>query len=267
MTHAILHPGHFAVLTGFAHSNVLLALDYDGTLAPLTSSPEAAVMRPETRRLLTEVARLYPCIVISGRSLDDLATRLDGIPLWFLFGNHGIEPTRVDASHAHTVREWVDLLQERLPSDLGVTLEDKVHSITLHYRHAPDKHRALEAIDAAVSDLRDARALGGADAVSVLPAGGADKGQALQQARQQFACDTAIYVGDDGTDETAFESDSSSRLLAIRIGAASHSRARYHLNSQEEMDEFLRALIDARSSGAGGRATEAGRARGVSGGG
>ena len=249
MTHAILSKGHLPVLSGFALSNVLLALDYDGTLAPIAPTPRGARMRAETRRLLTAVANLYPCVVISGRALDDLSRRLDGIPLWYLFGNHGLEPAAATTPHTAAVQEWVQRLRQQLPPELGVEVEDKTHTLTIHYRHAPDKHRARAAIDKALDSIPEARALGGSEAVSVLPAGGADKGVALQQARRQFACDTAIYVGDDDTDETAFGSDRESRLLAIRIGPADGSHARYHLESQAEMDAFLQALIDFRKTG------------------
>src|SRR5262245_22056428 len=71
------------LLAGFAHSNVLLAFDYDGTLAPIAPTPDAAQMRRDTRQLLTQVARLYPCIVISGRALDDLTRRFSRIPVWY----------------------------------------------------------------------------------------------------------------------------------------------------------------------------------------
>lgn len=249
MTRAILAKEHLKVLSEFALSNVLLALDYDGTLAPIAPTPGGARMRAKTRRLLSVVARLYPCIVISGRALDDLSKRLDGIPLWYLFGNHGLEPTSAKAPYTAAVQEWVARLRRLLPPELGVTVEDKIHSLTIHYRHAPDKHRARMAIDRALDTIPDARALGGSEAVSVLPAVGTDKGVALQQARRQFACDTAIYIGDDDTDETAFRSDSEGRLLAIRIGAARESHARYHLRAQLEMDELLQTLIDLRQTG------------------
>ena len=248
MTRAILAKDHLSTLSEFALSNVLLALDYDGTLAPIAPTPRSARMRAETRRLLTAVARLYPCVVISGRALDDLSRRLGDIPLWYIFGNHGLEPAPAGAPHTALVQEWAGRLQALLSGEPGVSVEDKTHTLTIHYRHAPDKHRARTAIDKALDSIPEARALGGSEAVSVLPAGGADKGVALQQARRQFACDTAIYVGDDDTDETAFGSDSAGRLLAIRIGAVRHSQAQYHLHSQLEMDDLLKALIDFRQT-------------------
>ncbi len=247
MTHSILDEEHGHVLAGFALANVLLALDYDGTLAPIAPEPDEASMRAETRALLIDVAHLYPCIVISGRALDDVAGRVHGVPLWHVFGNHGLEPAPPEVPYAALVHSWVSRLQEVLPALPGVTVEDKKHSITLHYRHAADKARALDAITQAVRQLPEARPLGGTDAVSVLPPGGTDKGTALQQARRRFACDTAIYVGDDDTDETAFASDTATRLLGIRVGVAPDSHARFHLPSQEDIDGFLQMLIALRT--------------------
>ena len=58
--------------------------------------------------------------------------------------------------------------------------------------------------------LDGARWLNGTMAISVLPASGLHKGTALQSARKALGCDCALYVGDDGTDEDAFASDTPS---------------------------------------------------------
>jgi trehalose-6-phosphatase len=70
---------------------------------------------------------------------------------------------------------------------------------------------------------------------------------ALQQACRWFACDSAIYVGDDATDEDAFSSTYPERLLTIRVGAATDSRARFHLDGQDEIDSLLEILVDVRT--------------------
>jgi trehalose 6-phosphate phosphatase len=56
-------------------------------------------------------------------------------------------------------------------------------------------------------------------------------------------CETAIYLGDDQTDEDAFAAGSPERLLPIRIGRMRGSHARYWLKSQIEVDAFLQALV------------------------
>jgi trehalose 6-phosphate phosphatase len=243
----ILADNHRALLAGFAHENVLLAFDYDGTLVPIARTPESARMRDTTRQLLTRAARLYPCVIISGRALDDLSDRLEGVPVWYLFGNHGLEPPPPGGASPTPARAWAEQLQHQLPDDPGIMIEDKRYSLTIHYRNARDKRRAVEAIDRVVAQLPDARALGGAEAVSLLPRGGANKGVALQQACRWFACDSAIYVGDDATDEDAFSSTFPEKLLPIRVGAADDSHARYHLGHQEEIDELLQVLVDIRT--------------------
>lgn len=239
----ILAARNRATLAAFAASNVLLAFDYDGTLAPIASTPSRARLPVTTRRLLTSIAHCYPCVVISGRRLDDVMKRLEGIPIWYVFGNFGHEP----APHGHRpltgVGDWARRLTERLPTHRGLVIEEKAYSVTIHYRHVRDKRRALAAIEHAVSELPDARAIGGTQALTLLPRGGPDKGVALQQARRLFHCDKALYIGDDDTDEDAFASAPPDRLLAIRVGTKRTSAARYRLKRQADMDRLLRTLL------------------------
>jgi trehalose 6-phosphate phosphatase len=239
----ILARRHFPVLAAFASANVLLAFDYDGTLTPIVSRPDRARVRPRTRRLLTEIARRYPCAVISGRRLDDVTPRLKNIPVWHVFGNFGHEPADGNAAPPAQVQEWVRTLTEQLGTHRQVVIEAKQYSVTVHYRHVRNKRRLLEALHRAVASLTDARVLQSPQAVTLLPRGGPDKGVALQQARRLFACDAAIYIGDDETDEDAFTSDGPDRLLSVRIGRARGSAARYSLKRQSHIDDLLATLL------------------------
>jgi trehalose 6-phosphate phosphatase len=261
----ILAARNRATLAAFAAANVLLAFDYDGTLAPIAPTPARARMRTTTRQLLTRIAQRYPCVVISGRRLDDVAKRLEGIPIWYVFGNFGHEP----APHGHRpptrVGDWARRLTERLPTHRGLVIEEKAYSVTIHYRHVSDKRRAIAAIEDAVSDIPDARSIGGTQALTLLPRGGPDKGVALQQARRLFHCDKALYIGDDDTDEDAFASAPPDRLLAIRVGTKRISAARYRLPRQAQIDRLLRTLLALRSAGSArsrGRGDEPGPRKG-----
>ena len=244
----IFTPANLRALAGFASSNVLLAFDYDGTLAPIAPTPEGARMRAATRRWLTRVAQRYPCVVISGRPLEDLEKRLDSIPVWYLFGNHGFEPHAGSDEHAARARDWADRLSEQLPLEDGLIIEHKKYSVTVHYRRVRDKERVMKAIVDAVRQLPDVRAVGGAQALNLLPSGGANKGVALQQARAMFACHTVIYVGDDDTDEDAFASAPPDRLLSIRVGSRGPSRAKYRLRTQRDIDLLLQHLLHFRAT-------------------
>ena len=240
-------------LAQFASSNVLLAFDYDGTLAPITAYPERARMRERTRRLLVAAAIRYPCVVISGRGWSDVAPRLDGIPLRRVYGNHGLEPWAENAGHAAAVRQWIDRL-DHLRTYPGLSIEDKTYSVAIHYRRVRQKRVVRRAIEAAVRRLRGARIVGGKEAVNLVPASAPDKGAALEHARRLLACDCSIYVGDDETDEDAFTAAPADRLLAVHVGRGRNSRAHYHLGEQADIDSLLRVLVAARplQNGRGG---------------
>src|SRR4029078_9074518 len=132
----ILAKHHLPTLRDLATSNVLVAFDYDGTLAPISSTPDRAPMPARTRRLLGAVAARYPCIVISGRARSDLVKWLSSVPVWHLSGNHGLEPWAEDATSAARVTRWERQLSHRLQRHAGVTVENKTYSLTVQYRHA-----------------------------------------------------------------------------------------------------------------------------------
>ena len=245
VTEPILAPSNQRTLAGFAVSNVLVAFDYDGTLAPIAPRPEDAHMRPGTRALLTSVARAYPTVVISGRALADITAMLNNVPLWYVYGNHGLEPASGRRDRDPDTGAWVAQLSAHLPAELGVRIENKKYTVTLHFRGVPDRDRAVAAIETAVDALPDVSILRGKEAINLLPRDCGNKGVALAQARDIFACHHAIYVGDEETDEAAFATGGE-RTLAIRVEPSERSRAKYHIGSQLDIDIFLRTLLEFR---------------------
>jgi trehalose 6-phosphate phosphatase len=230
-------------LDRFARTGLLVAFDYDGTLAPIVERPSLAHPRASTLRLLRQVARRYPCVVISGRMRADVAKRLRNIPMAEVSGNHGIEPWFAKPIYARQVRRWVDILQQALSSHRGVLVENKLYSVSVHYRQAEHKVLACKAIDAIAPQLRGARRINGKRVVNFLPRTAHGKGEALERARRMLGCETALYIGDDDTDEEAFGLDVNGWLLGVRVGPAKRSHARFVLRDQEEIDELLRELI------------------------
>ncbi|MBI4512150.1 MAG: trehalose-phosphatase [Deltaproteobacteria bacterium] len=242
----ILSHANLEILEQFAWSNVLLAFDYDGTLAPIVENPEHADMRKTTRRLLGELARIYPCVVISGRAQADVNRWLQGVGIEDAIGNHGVEPWKATTRMRDDVRTWLPVLHGALAHLKGVTIEDKDFSLAIHYRHSREKKKARRAILEAASRLGDVRIIGGKQVINLVPKGAPHKGMALERERERLGCDTAIYVGDDETDEDVFALDEPGRLLTIRVGAKRGSAASYYIPRQAEVDELLRVLIGTR---------------------
>jgi trehalose 6-phosphate phosphatase len=234
------------VLQQFAWSNVLVAFDYDGTLAPIVRDPEKAAIRTKTRRLLGEVALLYPCIVVSGRARGDARRFLRGIPLKQIVGNHGIEPWQATRPIIDEVARWAPLLRRWLSPYKGVRIENKTYSVAVHYRQSREKKKARGAIRAAAAALGSIRLVGGKQVVNILPEGAPHKGVALEKERDRLRRDTAIYVGDDETDEDVFGLDQPGRLLTIRVGPKKGSQASYYVKNQAAVDGLLAALVSLR---------------------
>jgi trehalose 6-phosphate phosphatase len=239
----ILSDQQAGVLAQFLRQRVLLAFDFDGTLAPLVPEPSAAAVPPARRRLLAVVAGLRPCVVISGRARPDLVPRLAGIPLRAVLGNHGIEPVRYPRRIRRRVETWQALLMAGLPPIPGVVIEDKHVSLALHYRQARRHAEARRILVEAAQRLPDSRVMEGKLVVNVLPARTGDKGTALADLRRRWRCRAAIYVGDDDNDEDVFALATQGWLLGIRVGRSRLSQARYYLAGQPALDELLARML------------------------
>jgi trehalose 6-phosphate phosphatase len=234
------------VLKAFVNTNVVVALDYDGTLAPIVQDPEAARMRQSTLDLLRDLTTRYRVIVISGRAQPDALRKLRGTGVFEVIGNHGMEPRHTSGRYIQAVKRWLPAINARVARLPGVTVEDKIFSVAVHYRHAPEKKSARAAILELASALGPVRVVGGKQVVNILPEGAPHKGTALARERERLRCDTAIYVGDDETDEDVFALDEPERLLTIRVGPKKSSAARYFIPDQKAIDGLLRTLVDLR---------------------
>jgi trehalose 6-phosphate phosphatase len=238
------------LLEQFAWSNVLLAFDYDGTLAPIAEDPERAFMRPTTRELLQKISRRYPCIIISGRAQDDALRKLRGTGVYEVVGNHGLEPRHATSRLLDQVQRWLPVIEPAVEGHKGVVIENKLFSLAIHYRRSREKKKARAAILDAARLLEDVRIIGGKMVVNLLPAHAPHKGIALERERDRLGCDTAIYVGDDETDEDVFVLDQPGRLLTIRVGAKRGSMADYCIRDQSRIEDVLRVLLDVRAGNA-----------------
>lgn len=245
----VLAESERAMLTRVARSEVLLGFDFDGTLAPIVGDPDAAWMREGTRACLATVASRYPVVVISGRALDDLRPRLEGVALRAIVGNHGVESDEDAERFLGLVRRWSATLQATLGGLEGVLLEDKGYSLSVHYRHAPAPTESRVAIAERLATLEGARVVEGKMVFNVVPDGAAHKGDAMVRLRRDLGAELAMFVGDDVTDEDVFGADEPGRLLSVRVGRSARSQATHCLDTQGEIDALLGVLAELRAPG------------------
>jgi trehalose 6-phosphate phosphatase len=242
--HYLLSRATRSILRRLAQERTLCAFDFDGTLSPIVEHPGQAVMGSQTRVLLGRLAKLYPCIVVSGRGRADLLGMLKGVKVARVIGNHGAEPEATTPKPQRRMERWKASLELELGALPGVWVEDKGLSLSVHYRQSPQKAEARRRILAATRTLDQVRVVGGKQVVNLLVNQAPDKGVALAAERDRMRCNWVLYVGDDDNDEDAFALDGN--IVPVRIGCKQRSHARYYLRTQAEIDKLLELLVSAR---------------------
>ncbi len=233
-----------AALLRFSGTGTLLAFDYDGTLASIADHPDAAHMRASTRRLMKKIVRLYPSIVITGRTRRDLRQFLTGIRPIAVVGNHGLEAVgRTPRRFVERVKHWRYQLAGRLDPIPGMVIEDKRHSLSVHYRQCKTPAAVGKAVMKAALELEGVRLIGGKSVLNLLPKEAPHKGSALLSVMKHRGCRRAIYIGDDDTDEDVFAIAKPDRIFSVRVGRRHDSQAQFYLRDQSEMDRLLKLLL------------------------
>jgi trehalose 6-phosphate phosphatase len=248
----LLAPRYRPVLTAAAREPVLLAFDFDGTLAPIVFDPRTAAMRDTTRALLKRVARRYSVAVLSGRSRADLLPRVANIPLVDVVGNHGMEWAEGVAPEADRLKRWEPRIERALERALegidGAWLEDKGASLTVHYRGARHPKEVERAVRRALVKLNaPVRAMHGKCSVNIVPVHSPTKGTALARLMEKHGATGAFFAGDDVTDEDAFALAGREPVVTVRIRHSKKSKAEYFVKSQCDIDKVLQLLLDARA--------------------
>ena len=242
----ILMAAHLHVLRELAWSNALLAFDYDGTLAPIVADSGAAHMRARTRGLLERLSAAYRVIVISGRASSDALEDVRGLGCCEVVGIHALPPDEHALGQVSEVLRWQPAIERGLEGLKGVSIEDKRFSLAVHYRRSREKKKARAAILRMAAMLEDVRVIAGKQVINLLPKTAPHKGIALERERERLGCDTALYVGDDETDEDVFSLDQPGRLLCIRVGSKKTSAAPYFIQNQRAIDTLLWTLLEHR---------------------
>ena len=246
-------------------TDAVVAVDFDGTLAPIVERPDDA--RPATGAVeaLSELRGLVAaCAVVTGRAAEE-AVRLgglDAVPGLVVFGHYGLQrwadgrldsPAPVPA--VAQARVLLDALVAAAPD--GVHLEDKEHSLVVHTRPSADPAAALAAITPqveAVAARLGLESVPGRFVVEVRPPG-TDKGLAVRRLVEEAGAHVAVYIGDDLGDLAAFDAIDAMRvegaggLTVASVGADAPAqlaqRADLTLDGPDAVVAFLRDLAAA----------------------
>lgn len=222
-----------------------LFLDFDGTLAPLQDDASTVKLPDGIAEELTRLKEALggALIIISGRDVRDLSSRVPNT-LWRA-GTHGLEicapgespdETRSVAPEALTVaaRDAVAGLE-------GVHAETKGEVIAFHYRLNPAAGTILhERLVAGLSSVEGYKLQAGKMIFEAKPAG-ANKGKAVEKLLALAAIEDRIpiMVGDDTTDEDAFDVVNRLGGVSIKVGDG-ETRATYRLEGPEAVADWIK---------------------------
>jgi trehalose 6-phosphate phosphatase len=238
-----LTPPPLSLFTGAA-----LFLDFDGTLVELAEAPDAIRVPGELPGLLQRLAdRLEGRLaIVSGRSLADLDRHV-GCGGVAMSGSHGLELRLADGTLLPLARpagldEARDEIARFADAVEGLLVEEKPASVALHFRQAPEREAEVASLMQGLAARAGFVVQHGKMVAELRPAG-ADKGDALRSLMREpaFAGARPLFMGDDLTDEHAFEAAAALGGAGVLVGPPRQTAAVYRLDGVSEVAEWLRA--------------------------
>ena len=204
----------------------LIAVDFDGTLAPIVAEPSAARPHPRAAAVLRSLAESIGGVaVVTGRPAGGAAELLGftavappgnlsvvghyGLETWTAAAGvvpvAGVDPRRTE--RIDHVRSALPALLRGVGAPSGTRIEDKGAAVAVHVRETADPHAALELLREPLQHVAESEGLRlepGRLVLELRPAG-TDKGTALVSLVDQFRARSVCYAGDDLGDVAAFD--------------------------------------------------------------
>ncbi|MET9492964.1 trehalose-phosphatase [Nocardia sp. NPDC006630] len=230
-------------------------LDFDGTLSEIVPDPAAATLVDGAAEVLTRLATRCPVAIISGRELADLREHVGITGIWYA-GCHGFELLAPDGtSYLHdaapraerALAESAEELHRTLSGITGIRVEHKRFAVAIHYRQvAANQVATVFSAVHALARRAGLRVTGGRSVLELRPDMDWDKGTALRWILDHLTVPVLpIYIGDDFTDEDAFdavETDGLGIVVCHDEDGDRRTAARYALSAPTRVREFLEGL-------------------------
>jgi trehalose-phosphatase len=239
----------------------LILMDFDGTLAEFHVDPDVVTLPPSRQVLLHSLGQRADLTagIVSGRRINDLRARLPPAPGMFFAGLHGLEIEGPGLRFAHNgvalaapaIGILAKDLRRAVKSLSGVFVEDKTYSVVLHVRgasradrlHAITRFNALSEPYLNEGTLRLQR---GNHVLELLPNVDWAKGDAVGAIIRHVEGETGetawpVYIGDDATDEDAFE-EIGSHGLTVAVGRRPTGAA-FQVDDPAAVEMLLKAIL------------------------
>ncbi|CAA7027156.1 unnamed protein product [Microthlaspi erraticum] len=249
---------------------IVMFLDYDGTLSPIVDDPDKAFMSSKMRRTVKKVAKCFPTAIVTGRCIDKVYNFVKLAELYYA-GSHGMDikgPAKGFSRHKRVrqsllyqaasdylpiIDEVCRQLVEKTKTTPGAIVENHKFCASVHFR-CVDEKRWSELVLQIRSVLKEYPTLNltqGRKVFEIRPMIEWDKGKALEFLLQSLGFGNSnsvfpVYIGDDRTDEDAFKMlrDRGEGFGILVSKYPKDTDASYSLQDPSEVMDFLQRLVE-----------------------
>lgn len=258
-------PKNKTLFARLAQKKPVIFLDYDGTLTPIVKRPEDAVLSDDMKKTLQRLARIFTVAIVTGRDKEDVQS-LIGLEELVYAGSHGYiisGPGGLFMEHedAETILPRLDKIEREAATMLkkmtqGTYLDRKRYSVGVHFRNArpEDENIVYEIVDELLEKYPGHKMGEGKKIVEIKPDLDWHKGKAVgwiwdalfgAEQREMIP----LFIGDDLTDEDAFEALKGKGIGILVGGHGRQTAAGYYLKNVFQVRLFFEELISLWSSG------------------
>ncbi|XXG87493.1 hypothetical protein AAC387_Pa11g2166 [Persea americana] len=248
---------------------IVMFLDYDGTLSPIVDDPDRAFMSEQMRAAVKQVAKYFPTAIVSGRCRDKVYRFVRLAELYYA-GSHGMDikgPTKGPkyrtgkkavifqpaSEFLPMIDEVYKALLEKTKSTPGAKVENNKFCVSVHFRCVDEKRwtSLAEQVRSVLKDYPKLQLTQGRKVLEIRPTIKWDKGKALEFLLDSLGfanCSDVlpVYIGDDRTDEDAFKvlRDRGQGFGILVSKTPKDTNASYSLREPSEVKDFLDRLVE-----------------------
>lgn len=248
---------------------IVMFLDYDGTLSPIVDDPDQAFMSKKMRGTVKKLASCFPTAIVSGRCRDKVYSFVRLGELYYA-GSHGMDikgPAKGSkykkgdqsvlfqpaSEFLPMIDEVYKKLVEKTKSTPGAKVENNKFCVSVHFRRVDEKEwtELARQVRSVIKEYPKLRLTQGRKVLEIRPTIKWDKGKALEFLLESLGfanCTNVfpVYIGDDRTDEDAFKilRDRGQGFGILVSKFPKETNASYSLQEPEEVMNFLRRLVE-----------------------
>ncbi|XP_021856294.1 probable trehalose-phosphate phosphatase H isoform X2 [Spinacia oleracea] len=248
---------------------IVMFLDYDGTLSPIVDDPDRAFMSDAMRSTVRRLAKHFPTAIVSGRCRDKVYDFVQ-LPKLYYAGSHGMDikspankgfkyPKKSQEVVFQPASEFIPMIEkvyktlsEKTKNILGASVEHNKFCLSVHFRRVDENkwNELAHEVRSVLEEYPELQLAQGRKVFEIRPTIKWDKGKALEFILESLGLANCkdvfpVYIGDDRTDEDAFkvlrDRGQGCGILVSKI--ARKTNASFYLQEPPEVMSFLQRLV------------------------